>query len=57
MALSIVQLLFFAAGVTRRSYLALALPVATGLVLASGLAYWVGYTLAHAQWDDDSEID
>jgi hypothetical protein len=57
MALSVVQLLLFVVGAMRRSYLVLALPVAAGLALASGLAYWVGYTLAHAHWDEDTEAD
>lgn len=57
MALSVVQLLLFVVGALRRSYLVLALPVALGLAAVSGLAYWVGYTLAHARWDEDVEVD
>ncbi len=57
MALSVLQLLFFLVGAVRRSYLVLALPVALGVAVVSGLAYWVGYTLAHARWDDDIELD
>ena len=52
MALSVLQLLVFTVGALRRSYLVLALPVAAGLAVVSGLAYWVGYTLAYARWDD-----
>ena len=54
MALSVLQLLFFVVGAMRRSYLVLALPVAAGLAVVSGLAYWVGYTLAYARWDDEA---
>ena len=57
MALSVVQLLLFFVGAMRRSYLVLALPVAVGLALVSALAYWVGYTLAYARWDDGAESD
>lgn len=57
MALAVVQLLVFFLGAMRRSYLVLALPVAAGLAVVSGLAYWVGYTLAHARWDEDTEVD
>ncbi|MPZ23112.1 MAG: hypothetical protein GEU28_06120 [Dehalococcoidia bacterium] len=35
----------FAAGVRRRSYWALAFPVAAGLLSMLGLAFWIGWTL------------
>ncbi len=55
MALSVVQLVLFLAGATRRSYLVLAVPVAIGLAVVSALAFWVGYTLAHTRWDEDDD--
>lgn len=53
MALSVVQLLLFAVGAARRSYATLAIPVFIGIGVVSALAFWVGYTMAVAKWDDD----
>jgi hypothetical protein len=55
MALSVMQLLAFLFGAARKSYAALALPVFLGLTVVSGLAFWVGWTMAAAQWDDEAE--
>ena len=55
MALSVVQLLAFLFGTTRKSYAALALPVFVGLAVVSGLAFWVGWTMAAAQWEEAEE--
>jgi hypothetical protein len=57
MAFSIVQLLLFVLGAARRSYAALAVPVLLGVALVSALAFWVGYTMAVAKWDDDELED
>jgi hypothetical protein len=43
-------------GIARRSYLAIALPVATGLGVVAALAFWVGYTMATTEWEDEVEI-
>ena len=53
MAVSVVQLLLFLVGASRRSYAALAIPVFAGIALASGLAFWVGYTMAASQGDEE----
>lgn len=53
MALSVLQLLLFVAGAARRSYATLAIPVFIGISVVSALAFWVGYTMAVAKWDDD----
>jgi hypothetical protein len=53
MALSVVQVLLFLVAVTRRSYLALAVPVFLGVAIISGLGFWVGWTMAAAPWDED----
>ena len=53
MAASAVSLLLFLAGAARRSYLALAVPVAAGLAIVAGLGFWVGYTMATTRWDDE----
>ncbi len=54
MALSVVQLLLFVVGAARRSYATLAIPVFIGIGVVSALAFWVGYTMAVAKWDDDA---
>jgi hypothetical protein len=46
MAASGVQMLLLTAGVMRRSYLALALPVVTAVAVISALMFWVGYTIS-----------
>lgn len=55
MAGAILQLVLFLAGLARRSYLVVALPVGAGLAALSALAFWVGYTMAYARWDDEDE--
>lgn len=55
MALSLVQLLVFLIGATRRSYLVVAVPVGTALALIAGLGFWVGYTMAYTDWDDPAD--
>jgi hypothetical protein len=57
MAVSVVQLLVFILGAMRKSYAALALPVFFGLAVVSGLAFWVGWTMAAAQWEEDDELE
>ena len=57
MVAAVLQMLAFLVGLTRRSYLVVALPVGGGLAALSALAFWVGYTMAYAQWDDeDAEV-
>jgi len=53
MALSVVQTLLFLVAVLRRSYAALAVPVFLGVAIVSGLGFWVGWTMASAQWDEE----
>lgn len=43
-------------GVARRSYLAIALPVAAGVALIGALAFWVGYTMAMTEEADRLDI-
>ncbi len=56
MALSVVQLVLFLVAATRRSYLALAIPVGIGLGALSGLGFWVGYTMATTDWDHPADF-
>ena len=55
MAGAVLQLLVFLGAASRRSYTALALPVGAGVAALSVLAFWVGYTMAHAEWDDEDD--
>ena len=50
-----VQLLVFVTGLVRRSYLAIALPVGFAVAALSAVAFWVGYTMAYARWEDDEQ--
>jgi hypothetical protein len=53
MALSVIQMLLFIVAAMRRSYAALAIPVFLGVAVVSGLGFWVGWTMAAAQWDEE----
>ncbi len=57
MAASGAGLLFFLAGVVRRSYLVLAVPIAVIAGAAAGLTFWVGYTMATTRWEPDDFAD
>jgi hypothetical protein len=46
MVLAGVQMLTFLIGVTRRSYLAIALPVMAAMSALCGVLFWVGYTMS-----------
>ena len=56
MAVSGLQMLLFAIGVMRRSYVAIALPVIGAMVALSGLLFWVGYTMVNMQPDLSGSI-
>ena len=51
MGLSVVQVLLFLLAAARRSYAAVALPVAAGVMGISVLAFWVGWTLVSLEDD------
>jgi len=55
MAFAGFQLLFYVVGITRRSYVALALPIGVVVAATSGLAFWVGYTMATTNWDNPAD--
>ena len=57
MSVSVLSLLMFLTAMTRRSYLAVAAPVAAGLGVIAALTFWVGYTMATTQWEDDEVED
>lgn len=55
MAVSVLQVLLFLLGATRRSYAALAIPVFIGVAAMSGIAFWVGWTMSAVKtWDDEA---
>lgn len=45
MAAGALQLLVFLGGIARKSYAALALPILAAVSVASGLAFWIGWTM------------
>jgi hypothetical protein len=45
---------FFFWGMTRKSYLAVALPVGSALAAVSALAFWIGWTMFTGE---DEELD
>jgi hypothetical protein len=53
MAGAVLQMLFFLIGAMKRSYLALALPVATAMAALSALTFWVGWTMLTMEDEDD----
>jgi hypothetical protein len=53
MALSVLQVFVFLIGAMRRSYAALAIPMFFGIGVVSALGFWVGWTMATADWDED----
>lgn len=55
MALSILQAVIFFIGATRRSYLVVAVPVGILVGTLSGLAFWIGYTMATTDWDNPAD--
>lgn len=56
MVVAALQMVVFTLGVLRRSYLAVALPVLAATGAASGLLFWVGYTMANME-PDLAELD
>lgn len=55
MALAGLQFVLFFAGAVRRSYLVIAVPVGIAVGIASGILFWVGYTMAVKDWDNPAD--
>ncbi len=51
MGLALVQFVAYFFAVTRRSYLAVAIPVGIAVGTISGIAFWIGFTMAVTDWD------
>lgn len=58
MAGAVVDLIVFTFGLFRKSYLAIAVPVAGAMAALSALAFWVGYTMLTTPADmPDPELE
>jgi len=55
MALAGLQFVFFVFGAVRRSYLVVAVPIGIAVGIASGLLFWIGYTMAVKDWDNPAD--
>jgi hypothetical protein len=55
MGAAVTSVLLVLAGMARRSYLVLAVPVFAAVTAAAGLAFWVGYTMATTDYDDPAD--
>jgi hypothetical protein len=54
MVAATVELLLFLYGAARRSYLALALPVTAAMLALTALTFWLGYTMATMEGEDEA---
>ncbi|MEO8458217.1 MAG: hypothetical protein ABI559_10430 [Chloroflexota bacterium] len=52
MILATFQFVVFFWAMTRKSYLAIALPVASALAAVSALAFWIGWTMFTGEQDE-----
>ncbi len=55
MALAGFQFVFFLLGAARRSYLVVVIPIGIAVGIASGLLFWIGYTMSVKDWDDPAD--
>jgi hypothetical protein len=54
MAGAIIELALFAYGASRRSYLAVALPVAAAMAALAALTFWMGWTMLSLEDEDEA---
>ena len=57
MLASVFELVLFLWAVSRRSYLALALPITVILGALNALAFWIGWTMFTATEEEDEEFE
>ena len=57
MIVSVFQFVVFLWAITRRSYMAIALPVMSALAAVSALAFWIGWTMFTAAAEDEEELE
>ena len=51
------MLVFFLWAMLRKSYAAVALPVASALAVVTALAFWIGWTLFTGEEEDGEELE
>ena len=51
------MLVFFLWAMLRKSYAAIALPVASALAVVTALAFWIGWTLFTGEEEDGEELE
>ncbi len=54
MAGAVLQMVLFVIGITRRSYLALALPVMAALSALTALTFWLGWTMVNMEDEEEA---
>ncbi|MDT7943725.1 MAG: hypothetical protein RQ985_04120 [Dehalococcoidia bacterium] len=54
---AVLQMVLFLWAVARRSYLAVALPVAGALAAVSALAFWIGWTLFTSEEEEEEALE
>jgi hypothetical protein len=52
---AVLQFLLFLYGATRRSYLALALPVMAAMMTLTALTFWLGWTMLTMEDEDEEQ--
>src|SRR5690606_34164741 len=57
MAGAVLQFVLFLIGVTRRSYLAMALPVTAAMTALTAITFWVGWTMVSMEDEDEAPTD
>lgn len=55
-AVAALEMLLFLYGALRRSYLAIALPVAAAMAALTALTVWVGYTMLMLEEEPDEDV-
>lgn len=56
MAGAVLQMLLFLIGASRRSYLALALPVMAAMSALTALTFWVGWTMVTMEEEEEAPL-
>jgi hypothetical protein len=51
-----IEMLLFLYGATRKSYLALALPVAAAMTALTALTFWVGWTMLTMEEEEEEDV-
>lgn len=57
MIFSVFEFVLFFWAVTRRSYMAIALPVMSALAAVSALSFWIGWTMFTAETEEVEELE